>query len=214
MNRSQAYAGSEANRRQSVVSGGARVAGFTLMEAVIATSITAIAGSALLLGVSTGMQTSNDVLNQTIANGVAQQLVDEAAGRIYCAVGADPQDTFLGPNSTEAGGNGRERYNDIDDYNGFTAKPIEDEYGYMLGTDDGQGGQRHVNFRVYSGFFNNWRESIEVYYVNNSNLSQRLPTGQTSNYRALEAHVYYDDPVNGTREIGNARRVFAYVPAN
>jgi hypothetical protein len=104
-------------------------------------------------------------------------------------------------------GVGRERYDDIDDFCAVSATPPRDSYNVLLGTENGAGGQRHPNFAASTGLYANWRQAVEVYYVNNTNLSQRLAAGQTSNYRAVEVKILDD-----TRELARLRRVIAYVP--
>lgn len=57
-----------------------RLRGFTLIEATVALTITAVAASALLLGVTSSLHTTSDCLEQTIAAGMAQQVLDEVVG--------------------------------------------------------------------------------------------------------------------------------------
>ena len=65
-----------------------RRAGFTLVEAVVSTAIVTMAGSALLLGVASAIDATDIVLEQALAEGMAQQLMDEIAGRQYAEPGA------------------------------------------------------------------------------------------------------------------------------
>ncbi len=185
---------------------------FTLVEALVAISITAIAGAALLWGIESSIQTTQYGLEQTIARGIAEQLVDEALGWAYCSDPSEPYQWPLCPNAWEAGGTARERYNDIDDFTGFTRTPPVDAWGVMLGTDNGEGGKRHANFCVGARFFDNWKEEIEVYYVSPADFSVRLANGKVSDYRAVEARVVVDSPQRGRRELAKARRVVTYVP--
>jgi type II secretory pathway pseudopilin PulG len=186
---------------------------FTLVEAMVATSITAVAGSALLLGISSSLKTTNDVLNQSLAAGVAQRLMDEIAGKLYCGDPTQPYQYPLGPDAYEAGSVCRERYNDIDDYNVFSSQPPKDCWGVAIGADDGQGGTRDPHFQIGASLFANWQQNVSVYYVNPANLSQALPAGQTSDYRAVEVTINFKDPVQGTRLLTTVRRVFTYVPS-
>jgi len=185
---------------------------FTLVEALVATAITAIAASALLLGVTSSLQTTNEALEQAIASGLAQQLLDEVLGARYMEYGCSPYDWNLRPGSAELATGTRELYDDVDDYNGVETQPPVDFWGVCLGTDDGEGGQRHPNFQVSPGFFDHWRAEIDVYYVNPPDFVTPLPFGQVSDYRAVEVRVYYVDPDRGRRELTKLRRVVAYVP--
>jgi len=189
-----------------------RRSAFTLVEALLAISMAAIAASVLLLGITSALNTTNEAISQTIANGMAAQLIDEAIGLRYHATGADGYQTPLGASSYELSGAGRERFNDIDDHHGFRAQPPRGLYGIELGQDDGVGGVRHPNFIVPERRFENWRREIEVYYVDETDHTQRLPSGWTSDYRAVEVRIIEDDPNRGSRELANVRRVIAYVP--
>ncbi len=164
----------------------ARVAAaFTLVEALLAISVAALAGSVLLLGITSSLQTTNEALQQTIANGMAQQLMDEVVGG---------------------------RYHDVDDYDGVRRQPPTDPWGIELGKDDGEGGQRHPDFQAPAGFFDNWRQEIDVYYVGESDLTTALPAGQIRDYRAVVVRIVYVDPERGERVLAELRRVVAYVP--
>jgi len=175
-------------------------------------SITAIAAAALLLGITGGLQTTSDALEQEIARGMAQQLMDEVLGARYMAVGESPYNTHLSRSLYESLGSGRERYNDVDDYNGLRIQPPEDLWGVELGSDDGEGDLRHPAFRGPAGFFDQWRQKIDVYYVSPANPAVRLPAGEVSDYRAIEVRIDRVDPERGSRQLARLRRVVAYVP--
>ncbi len=185
--------------------------GFTLLEALAAIALTAIAGSALLLGTTASIQNTDDAMRRTIANGMAQQLMDEAVGSRYLELGTNAYDTVLKPNATEAATGNRSLFDDIADFNGFRSQPPKDSYGVALGTDNGQGGQRNPNFRASSDFLQYWRQEVDVYYVSETNLNTRLPSGQTSDYRAVEVRIIYDNPQLGPMELAKLRRIVTYV---
>lgn len=185
--------------------------GFTLVEALTATTLTAVCASALLLGVGTALQTTQNAVDQTIAAGMAQQLLDEISGKFWCNPGTSPLPTTLGPSGTDAGPT-RANYQNNADYNGFTAQPPQDLWGVPLGTDNGAGGARPSTLQVNPAFFSRWQQQVKVYYVSSSNFATALPTGQTSNYRAVEVRIFYNDPQRGLQQLALARRIFAYVP--
>src|SRR5436190_7760951 len=93
--------------------------GFTLVESLVATTIAAVAGSALLWGISSAMQNANWSLEQTIGLGMAQQLMDEIAAKFYCATKNSPYDNPFTVTSAETAGPGRSQYTDIGAYNGL-----------------------------------------------------------------------------------------------
>ena len=176
-------------------------------------SITALAAAALLLGSHASLETTNEALKQTIAQGMAQQLMDEIVGCRYMAVGADPQQVSLCPSSWEKATGTRERFDDIDDFVDIESEPPTDQYGVPLGTDDGEGDTRAPNFQVPTSMFNNWRQEARVYYVRESDLQTELPYGQTTDYRAVEVRIIEDIPGRGDRELARLRRIVTYVPS-
>jgi len=185
---------------------------FTLIEAMVAIALAAIAGAALLLGVTSSLQTTDDNLRRTIAMGIAEQLMDEVLGNPYKDKNVGPYQTNVGPNSWEASTGTRERFDDLDDYNRVRSRPPVDTWGIPLGQEDGAGGLRHPNFRLPDNFLQQWREEIEVYYVDPNDFTRRLPYGSVSDYRAVEVRVLYETPEGGRRELARLRRIVAYVP--
>jgi type II secretory pathway pseudopilin PulG len=187
--------------------------GFTFVEAMVAVAITAMAGAAILLGVSSSLQSTTNAMEQTVALGMAQQLIDELAGKRYAEIPTNPYDSPLGPTSNELAGPGRSRFTNLADYNGLSSMPAIDPWAVQLGTDDGQGGQRDPSLQSAT-YFANWQQSVEVYYVDPANLSNRLNGSQTSTYRAVEVHISIQDKSGALRPVLTLRRVFAYVPTS
>jgi prepilin-type N-terminal cleavage/methylation domain-containing protein len=185
--------------------------GFTLIEALVSIAVTAIAGSVLLLGTSASLETTNDAMQRTIAYGMAQQLMDEVVGCRYMDLGGSPYANPPQPSAAEAAAGKRQPFDDIGDFNGYRCQPPKDFYGVALGTDDGQGGQRYSAFQVSTGYLQNWRQEIDVYYVSDTNLTTSLPANQTSDYRAVEVRIVYNDPKAGARVLAKIRRVVTYV---
>ena len=182
---------------------------FTMIEAVLAITIMALAGSILLLGTTASLETSKNCMYGAIARGMAQQLMDEIVGSRYCELGADPYQVTLGPGSDETA---RSMYDDSDDYNGLRTKPPKDYFSIALGKDDGLGGQRNSLFQIPSGLIDNWQQEVDVYYVSESNLSTKLVAGQTSDYRVVEVRITSNNPGQGTKVLATLKRVLSYVP--
>jgi type II secretory pathway pseudopilin PulG len=189
-----------------------RRAGFTLVEAVVSTAIVTIAGSALLLGIASAIDTTDMVLEQTLADGLAQQLMDEIAGCRYAEPGAGGHQATLGPEAGEATGHSREAFDDIDDYHGLSVSAPRDPWGVPLGRDDGLGSQRPSGQRLAKGFFQDWRQRVEVYYADPSDFTKPLAAGQTSNFRVVRVSVVVDEKQNASRLLAQRMRVFSYVP--
>jgi len=183
--------------------------GFTLVEATVAIALTSIAGSVLLLGTMSSLQNTDDSMRRTIAYGMAQQLMDEIMGCRYMELGGSATDATIGPGSAERAAGTRALFDDIGDYNGYRCQPPKDMYGVVLGTDNGEGGQRYANFQCSAAFLQNWRQEVDVYYVSESDLTSALSSGQTSDYRAVEVRIMYIDPQRGSTELAKIRRVVA-----
>ncbi len=190
---------------------------FSLIEAMVALSITAMAGAVLLLTTEGVLKTTNDAVAQTIAQGMAAQLIDEVLGARYAAA-TDPYETNLAASSYEKAGVGRERFNDTDDYNGHAASPPIDPWGIALGhgagdtNGDGVGELRHPALRSPGDDFRGWKQKIEVYYVDPANPTIRRSNTQPTDYRAVEVTIERVEPNGAIRPLAKMRRVFCYVP--
>ena len=193
--------------------------GFTLIEALAAISIMAMAGSVLLLAAQTSLDATDDAAKQAIAQGIVEQVLDEVMSKRYMEAGTAYDRNTL---CAESGESSRALYDDTDDYNGYSAQPVQDTWGQTLGNGNDSGGLRHANFKIASGYFQRWRLRVDVYYVSASDLSQRLDNppvaaggtlSTTSGYRAAEATVEYIDTDGTVRNLAKGRRVYAYIPA-
>lgn len=184
--------------------------GFSLIEAMVALSITTMAGAVLLLATEGVLQTTNDAVDQTIAQGMAIQLIDEVLGARYAAAD-NPHETTLGPSSYEKQGAQRNLFNDTDDFNGYLASPPRDRDGKPLGQGNAEGGNRHASLRSPGSDFQNWRQRIEVYYVDPNNPSVRRPNSSPTDYRAVEVTIERIEPNGSVRPLAKMRRVFCHV---
>lgn len=187
--------------------------GFTLVEAMAAMTIMAIAGSTLLVGLASNSATTRSSLETAIAQGMAAQLLDEICGKRYCEAGASAYDNPFGAGSDEVAAGARKTFDDIDDFNGIRTSPATDRWGITLGNDDGRGGTRHANFQVPSGYFTGWKQSVDVQYVSETNFTTPLASG-TSSYRRVRVQILVDQADGTTRTLADISRVVAYAPAS
>ncbi|MBX3414877.1 MAG: type II secretion system protein [Pirellulales bacterium] len=186
--------------------------GFTLIEALFTMTLVSVAGAAMLAGLTSAMQMNQAALEMTIAQGIAQQMIDDISARKFHD--GDPYQWPFSASSIETSGPGYSRYNDIDDFHGYNDQPVADPWGITLGTDNGLGGTRNANFRVRNGYFDRWRREVRVYYVNENNLVTPLSGSQTSNYRLVHVQVFHV-PTSGTKRLlAEVKRVFSNVPSN
>ena len=184
--------------------------GFTLVEAMVAITILALAGSVLLLAVDSSLHTTTEAVDRTIADGLAHQLLDEITCQRYMEPG-ESSEGALGPSGWELAGSGRERFNDTDDYHNFTAQPAQGLWGEPLSTGDDDGGPRAPAFQMPASYFNHWRQRVVVYYVDPSDPSVRLTSG-TSPYRAIEVHIEKVADDGTVLPLARRKKVIAYVP--
>jgi type II secretory pathway pseudopilin PulG len=187
-------------------------AGFSLVEALVALAITAVAGAALLVSLNSNILLTEHTENRVIAQGMARQLMDEVLGTRYMALGASQYQYPFTPSSWELQTGTRERFDDVDDFDGWTTMPPVDEFNVPLGTQNGSGGQRKTAFRAPAGRFQHWQQKITVSYANPTDLGQSLSGSSTSDYRAIEVSILYDDAQHGLVELAKIRRIVSYVP--
>jgi len=187
----------------------ARRTGVTQVEALVATTLTMMIGSAVMLSLTAAITSADYGQQRAIAQGIAEQLLDEIAGCRYHAPGSGP---LAWPLGTEAGdGSTRASRDDLDDFAGYTAAVV-DPYGQSLGHDQGNGALRPAAFHCPDHWLQGWRVAVDVYYVAESNPQVRLNAGQTSHLKAVEVRVVANRQDGTTQTLAQARRVFAYVP--
>lgn len=170
-------------------------AGFTLVEAMISISLAALAGGVLLVGINSSIQVTDDAMHETIALGMAQQLMDEVVGNLWGG-------------STTSGV--RSDFNEIGDFNGYASQPPVDAWGIALGKDDGLGAQRHANLQANSVLLDRFKQYVRVYYVNPASPSIALTSG-TSECVAVEVRILYAQTGTATKELVRLRRVISHV---
>ena len=131
--------------------------GFTLVESLIAVSLTTLAGGALLSTIGSTVQISTDSTYTVIAQGMADQMMDEVASVKF------PQTSGgMGPSV----GPGRTGFDDLDDYHGWNASPPQTRDGMALGTErmtfGGTSTQRPNNFQADPRFVSRFRQQVSV----------------------------------------------------
>ena len=184
--------------------------GFTLVEALTAITVCTLAGAAVVLALNSAYRSNESMIQWLQAQGLAEQLADEIAGKRYHAVGVGPEQWPLGAGRYE--GPSRSQYDDIDDFARYSAGPPVDRWDIAVGEGDGQGGWRPPALQLDPRMFQSWLQQVRVYYVNPNDWSQELPPGQTSRVRALEVRIRVVEPDGTVRTLAEVRRVFAYVP--
>ena len=166
-----------------------------------------------LLATQTAMDSSDYAFEQNLARGIANQMIDEVLGRRYGAAGESPYQYPLSAEDDEISSpQKRILFDDTDDFNNYSSRPLRDPWAIELGQGDGAGGSRHSNFRLRDDYFDDWAVEVRVVYANPSELSENLTGSNTSGYRALEVTVGKYDGDGSSRRLATIRRVYGYVP--
>ena len=187
--------------------------GFTLVEAMVAITLIALAGSALLLATQTSSDSMEQAFEQNLARGIANQMVEEVLGRRYVAAGGSPYQYPLTAGSHEiTSPQQRILFDDTDDFHNYSSRPLRDPWAIELGLGDAAGGLRHPNFQLRDDYFDDWMAGISVHYADPNDLSRNLTGSNTSGYRALTVTLGRHEENGSVRRLATVRRVYGYVP--
>src|SRR5205085_9982930 len=123
--------------------------GLSMTEALVALSVMSMAGAVRLHSAQSSLGTTIQAVDQTIADGVAQQTLHEILTKRYTSSssGNNPLNSVLGPLCSKLLGPGTSLFTELGDYAGYVAQPLKGTYGETLGTGDDNGNLRLQNFR-------------------------------------------------------------------
>lgn len=179
--------------------------GFSMVEAVIAVSITTLAGGALLASLGGAVRSSTDAMQAGVARGLAEQLIDEIAGTRFPAA----------TNSTPSGA-GRSGFDDVDDFASWSASPPVDRQGSSLGADglddSGLPAARPTGLQPDLSFISRFTRAVVVERVEPDTGSGWNVVSQHTNFRRVTVGVTYTDAQSHTRTLAELTRIFSYVP--
>lgn len=179
--------------------------GLSMVESLLAVTITAVAGGALLSSIGASVQSSSDTAHAAVARGLAAQLMDEMAAMRF------PESTNSVP-----GGTGRENFDDLDDYAGYSMSPPVDRAGEPLGTDGGpmvlgSPGPRAAELQGDADFLAPFGQEVTVERVTPSGGSWTVGPAHT-NYRRVTVRITYTDARAVVTTLAETSRIFTYVP--
>lgn len=192
--------------------------GFTFVESVIAMTVIALAGAALLTSVASAVTSCNDSIFQAVGRGLAQQLMDEIAASKF------PSSTTTATATTT-----RAYFTAIDDYSGFTEHPPHAKGGDVLGTEQSSATisysammlttpstssstSRPTALQVPTDFMNRFTRTVLVERVQPSTSGVWTASAQSSTYRRVTVTVSYTVSADQTRQVAKVSRIFASVP--
>ena len=119
--------------------------GFTLIEALMASAVLAMAITAITMPFAAGAKNEQVDARQTVAVGLAQEMTEEILSKPF----DDPNQTSTpGPEPAETS---RRRFDNVDDYDGYSEAPggIEDVNGIVIMDGAAAGLSRHVSAEYY-----------------------------------------------------------------
>lgn len=182
----------------------ARRRGFTFVESLIAVSLTTLAGGALLTTIGSTVQISTDSTYTVIAQGIADQMMDEVASVKF-------------PRTTGAitMGMGRSGFDDLDDYNGWNASPPQTRDGMTLGTERMTVGSlstaRPTNFQPDPRFVSRFRQQVSVEKIAEVSGGVWVVVTSATSLRRVTVTISYTDARNQTKVLAVQTRVFSDV---
>ena len=172
--------------------------GITLVETVIAISLTTFAAGALLTSLTSTIQVGTDSFHTAIANGMADQLMDEIASVRFPSA------------NTTATGVGRTGFDDIDDYNGYSVSPPQARSGAVIGTEDGTG-TRPAAFRPDPRLYSRYRQQVTVERITESSGTSWNTVTTDSPLRRVTVTISYTNAQGTTTSLARQIRVFSNV---
>lgn len=178
--------------------------GISLVEALVSITITTLAGAAVLTSLGAAVRSSSDAIRTTVAQGLAEQLMDEIA-----AVRFPDGDSSLSTGSL------RSEFEDIDEYNGWSSRPPVDRKGRTLGTEGSVAGldaPRPEALRPDPDFLNRFTREVEVQRVRPDGNNGWLVVTQHTDFRRVLVRVRYTDAQSNTVLLAELSRIFSYVP--
>ncbi len=185
---------------------------FSMVEALIAVTITAIAGGALLTSIGSAVQTSSESTHTLVAQGLAEQLMDEIAATRF------PEDV---PVTTKTGitesALTRDEFENIDEYSGWKQSPPTARDGSIVGTEGFQLWNQQIPrltmMRLNPKYINPFSRLVDVERVEPDSGSGWTVVTRHTNHRRVTVRVNYLSPNGTSATLSKVTRIFSYVPA-
>jgi len=176
--------------------------GFSMLEAMIAITLTTMAGTAIVTGLSASVQSSTYLNHLAMARGLAEQLAQEISAAEF------PTASDVVSTSTT-----RDGFNDLDDYHNWSSSPPVDRTGRTLGTQSvTAGAQRVAAMRVDTALLSRFRREVVVERVTPNQTSGWDTTIQNSNYRRVTIRVGFQDNEGTEQQLIEQTQIYSYVP--
>ena len=177
--------------------------GFTLVEALLAVTVTTVAGAALLTSVGAAVMSSTDAAHSAVGYGMAEAMLEEIAAVRFPTSESRPLNRLT-----------RIDFDDIDDYAGWASKPPTNRTGTTLGTEantyDGANA-RLSTMQSDSGFLASFTREVKVERLLPDAGNGWTVVSHSTNYRRVTVMIDYTDARSNTKMIAKVSRIFSYV---
>ncbi|QDU12205.1 prepilin-type N-terminal cleavage/methylation domain-containing protein [Gimesia aquarii] len=185
-----------------------RRTGFTLIESLVAVTITAIAGAALFSAIGSSLGSTYSALNKTIGAGLTDQLLDElAAARFPTSSDSRP-----------ARSSSRKDFDDLDDYHNWSASPPVNKDGFALGNEPITILERYPIARPSilipdTEFLSRLTREVTVERIRPDNIIGWIVTTDDTDFRRVTVRTKLAASSSApSHTISEATRIFSYVP--
>ena len=186
-----------------------------MLESLLAVAVTAVAGGALLTSLSSSIQSSSAAADTLVAQGLAEQLMDEVTS-VRFSDGTDP--IMVGLELPGSAGSSRSAFDDIDDYAGWSSRPPVTREGRPLGTQgtDGAGQyfSRPAELRPDAAYLARLTREVIVERVVLDADGNWATTFDESNYRRVTVRVRAAGANSQTRRLAELTRILSNVPVS
>jgi len=185
-----------------------RRTGITLIESLIAVTITAIAGTALFSAIGASLGSSYSTLNHSIGTGLADQMLDEIAS-VRFPTSSDTRSAY----STS-----RKYFDDLDDYHNWSYSPPLYKNGMPLGKSlmtilEYYPIGRPTYFQPEIDFLNRLTREVSVERIRLDASNNWVVTSDNTDYRKVTVKIKLTTTADlPSHEIAETTRIFSYVP--
>ncbi len=187
-----------------------RRVGFSLIEALVALTLLAVAGAVMLQATDATLVTVDYQYETMAAQGVARQLMEEICSRRFHELGTDPYGVAPGPTNWESAGDGRSRFDDVDDYANYKTRPVLDLWGQPLGSEDGEGGLRAAAYRAPRTYLDRWRVRVRIGYTDSPEKTPDWSGSQAGPYRVIRITIHRIQDDGSRFRLARLQRVITY----
>jgi len=185
-----------------------RRTGITLIESLVAVTITAIAGTALFSAIGASLGSSYSTLNKTIGTGLADQMLDELTS-VRFPTSTDTRSVYTTT---------RYYFDDLDDYHNWSSTPPVHKDGVSLGNSRMTVLEYYPIARPYylrpeTDFLNRLTREVSVEKIRLDASNNWVVTSDSTDYRKVTVKIKLATTADfPSLEIAEATRIFSYVP--